>query len=330
MAVELPPSPCLRRRLDCLAAFHAAARAGSLQGGARRLGINRNSLARALDELDALSPAPLRNPASETRGLDLTDAGRRLYALLDPLFRRLEAVSAQLTGGLPELRLGCQSSTSSYLLPGWMRAFEEEWLRAKSGAAAEPPRFSLRTGSSEAMVEALRALEVDVGILAIESDHPVVEDGVEYLPLFRETLLAVCPRGHPLTREAPVAAERFVRHPQYLYYVGGERYQERINALAPETGASRQMEFDTIAAIKETVRAGLGVSVIPGGAVREEDRDWLAVVPLSVPVERRARLMRVIAAATRAGDDLTPLAREFLRFLNVAVAGRERAASSTE
>ena len=303
------------RLIGHLAAFYYAAREGSIQGGARVLGLNRNSLSRYLEELEeAAGETRLRNADSESRGLALTEAGRHLFALLDPLFTRMETVLVQLVGGLQELRLGCQSSTSSYLLPGWIRAFEAEQMKSHP-AAGEPLRFSLKTGSSEAILEALAGLEVDLGILATEAGRDVTRGGIVYTPLFREKLLAVCPRGHPLAGSGPIPAERFVRHPQYLYYRGGDQYQDRINALAPGLGASRQMEFDTIQAIKETVRAGLGISIVPGGVIRREDREWLSLVPLDVPQHLIPRLQRVITAVTREHDELTPLAREFFHFL---------------
>jgi DNA-binding transcriptional LysR family regulator len=310
-----PPDAIRRQRLiGDLSAFFYAARAGSLQGGARELGLNRNSLSRYLDELEEASGVRLRATDPETRGLVLTEAGRHLASLLEPLFSRLETVSAQLMGGLQELRLGCQSSTSCYLLPGWIQAFGAE--RLKSGDnATEPPRFSLKTGSSEAILESLRGLEVDLGIIAADFERERTEGGVTYLPLFREALLAICHRDHPLASAGPVPVEKFARHSQYLYYLGGERYQERINALASGEGASRLMEFDTMAAIKETVRAGLGISIVPAGAVREEDRSWLRVVPLQVPPNLAPRMVRAIALTAREADELTPLAREFADFL---------------
>lgn len=302
------------RLIGHLTAFYYAARSGSIQGGAKQLGINRNSLSRYLDELESVGGTRLRNPDSDIRGLDLTEAGRHLVRLLEPLFERMETVLAELGGGLQELRLGCQSSTSSYLLPGWMRAFEGHLEGTRSPDAA-PLRFSLKTGSSEEILASLRGLEVDVGIIATGIERSQVEGGIQYTPLFRESLIAICPRSHPLLNEVPIPSQQFVRHPQYLYYRGGERYQEKINALAPGEGASRRMELDTIAAIKETVRAGLGISIIPGGAIREEDREWLAVAPLEVPPQRAHLLSRTLAVVVRAGDELTPLSREFLEFL---------------
>src|SRR5690349_19145884 len=91
------------RLIGHLAAFYYAAKSGSIQGGARKLGLNRNSLARYLDELESASETPLRNPDSDVRGMDLTDAGRHLLALLEPLFFKLETVSAQFLGGIQEL-----------------------------------------------------------------------------------------------------------------------------------------------------------------------------------------------------------------------------------
>ncbi|MBW3622674.1 MAG: LysR family transcriptional regulator [Armatimonadetes bacterium] len=306
--------PGYHRLIGHLAAFYYAAREGSIQGGARRLGLNRNSLARYLDELEHIAGGVrLRHPDSEVRGLDLTEAGRHLRQLLEPIFSRLETVATQLVGGLQDLRLGCQTSTSTYLLPGWLRAFERE--AQESRAEEQSFRLSLKTGSSESILEALKGLEVDVGIVATEVDRERTEGGIAYVPLMREQLIAICPKDHPLARSNSARARDFVRHPQYLYYRGGERYQERINALATGEGARRQMEFDTIAAIKETVRAGLGVSIIPGGAVRREDREWLAVLNLEVPAHLAPRLTRVIAVVIREGDELTPLAREFLQFL---------------
>jgi DNA-binding transcriptional LysR family regulator len=77
-----------RSELADLAAFVAVADVLSFRAGAARLGITRSALSHAMQQLEKRLDVRLLNRS--TRGVALTDAGRRLFGTLQPAFAGIE------------------------------------------------------------------------------------------------------------------------------------------------------------------------------------------------------------------------------------------------
>ena len=83
-----------RSELADLAAFVAVADVLSFRAGAARLGITRSALSHAMQQLEKRLDVRLLNRS--TRGVALTDAGRRLFESLQPAFAGIEQGLADL------------------------------------------------------------------------------------------------------------------------------------------------------------------------------------------------------------------------------------------
>jgi DNA-binding transcriptional LysR family regulator len=83
-----------RSELADLAAFVAVADELSFRAGAARLGITRSALSHAMQQLEKRLDVRLLNRS--TRGVALTDAGRRLFESLQPAFAGIEQGLADL------------------------------------------------------------------------------------------------------------------------------------------------------------------------------------------------------------------------------------------
>jgi DNA-binding transcriptional LysR family regulator len=111
-----------RSELADLAAFVAVADVLSFRAGAARLGITRSALSHAMQQLERRLDVRLLNRS--TRGVALTDAGRRLFEQLRPAFAGIEQGLAELDHerGSPSGRLKLHVSAgaaATVIAPVW-------------------------------------------------------------------------------------------------------------------------------------------------------------------------------------------------------------------
>ncbi|MFI6286746.1 LysR family transcriptional regulator [Streptomyces sp. NPDC051018] len=194
----------------------------------------------------------------------LTEAGERLL----PYARRIidlhdEARAAVAGADEPEgtIDIGTMESLTSYRLPAVLELFHHRYPRV---------RLSLRPTLGDETRRALRRGTYDIGFL-LEPDrsHPGLRSEV----LTAEPLVLVSAPRHPLATAGPrpltTAALSGV---QLVGTEPGCPYRDLFEReLLGATGAPPPFrEFGTLEATKRGVAAGLGVSLLPRMAVREE------------------------------------------------------------
>jgi DNA-binding transcriptional LysR family regulator len=113
-----------RSELPDLAAFVAVAEALSFRAGAARLGISRSALSHAMQHLETRLDVRLLHRS--TRGVALTDTGRRLFESLRPAFAGIDEALSDLDGarGSPSGRLRLHVSAgaaAAVIAPVWCR-----------------------------------------------------------------------------------------------------------------------------------------------------------------------------------------------------------------
>jgi len=111
-----------RSELADLAAFAAVAEVLSFRAGAARLGITRSALSHAMQQLERRLDVRLLHRS--TRGVALTDPGRRLFETLRPAFAGIEQALAELDHdrGSPSGRLRLHVSAgaaATVIAPVW-------------------------------------------------------------------------------------------------------------------------------------------------------------------------------------------------------------------
>ncbi|MCX4691408.1 LysR family transcriptional regulator [Streptomyces sp. NBC_01408] len=280
-----------------LAYFAAVARHEHVTRAAQELGVPQSTLSRAMVRLEHDLGVTLF--ARKGRTVALTTAGRTFLAsaelALDGIARAAESVQQDADPASGKVAFGFLHTLGSETVPGLIRAFRADHPRV---------RFSLVQNYGEAMLERLRAGELD---LCLTSPLPVAPDLVARR-LDEQRLRLVVPDDHRLAgrkriRLAEAAEETFVT------LESGYGLRRITDDLCAEAGFTPRVAFEGEEAetLRGLVAAGLGVALLPPPAVARP-----GVVELTVTAPRA---VREIGVAWLDGHPDTPPVAEFKRFL---------------
>ncbi|HEX6736603.1 MAG TPA: hydrogen peroxide-inducible genes activator [Azonexus sp.] len=265
----------------------ALSQEGNFSRAAERCSVSQPTLsvaiARLEDELGVqlfergkgfVSPSPVGARVVEQAQLALREADRvRQIALCG---------RDQLEG---PLRLGVIHTIGPYLLPQLIHAL-------KVVAPAMP--LVIEENMTANLDEMLRDNALDVAIIALPFDVP----GVLTRALYDEAFKVIVPRGHPWEDKEFINPED-VAGDEVLLLKAGNCFRDQVLGACPQVSSP---ETDirlghSIGTIRCMVASGLGVSVLPEGALRHPySNDLISIIPFRSPPPSRR-----IALAWRAG-----------------------------
>ncbi|RVT92010.1 LysR family transcriptional regulator [Rhodovarius crocodyli] len=263
-------------------AFLVTVELGSIAAAARNLGLTQPAVGQQLRELEA----QLRVRLFEKIGTRLqpTPAGQ---ALLEPArevaasITRLQETGARFRAGdTGHIRLGTGATACIYFLPERLRRVRQ---------AMPGVEIAVSTGNTAPMLQALMEGSLDVAVVtAMPQDVPT---SLVAELLFHDPLMALLPRGLAGAMPDALRAEELLAHP-LLLHVRGSVTRSLVDRWFLENGhgATPAMEFDSIAAIRELVAAGLGCAIVPGLAARVAHPDLVAR-PLAPALNRPISLV---------------------------------------
>jgi len=151
--------------------------------------------------------------------------------------------------------------------------------------------------------------ELELAIVA----RPVADPSIQVEPLWREPLILVVPKGHPLAAKprvvgADLADEIFILlgsssslAAQVRRFCGENNFEPRIGSRCSQ-----------IATVKALVGIGAGISILPRGARADGDADSLVYVTLAdaEPVREIVVLRHMQRYQTRGAEQFLSLVRE--------------------
>ena len=255
-----------------LRALEAAVRHRSLTRAAAELGLSQPAVSmqvQALEEelglrlLDRLPRQVLPTAAGEV----LLDYARRLLSLEQEASQALVDLRGLQAGSL---RVAASPTIGNYLLPEMLGRFRQRHPGLRVIADIAP---------SHRVAEALRGRHAEVGLVEVE----VEAGGLVAQPFCTDELVLVVPAGHPwagrpyVEPQELLGARLVAREPE-----SGTRalVEARLRAVGIEMAPA--MELGGVEAIKNAVRAGLGVSFISRHAIALEERlGVLSAVPVA-------------------------------------------------
>jgi DNA-binding transcriptional LysR family regulator len=236
-----------------LRVIDAVARHGSVTEAARALHYSQPSVSHHLARLEAETGAQLLQRVG--RGIRLTQAGQLLADRAAEIIGRVDAADAELSAhvGLTagRVRLAGFSSAICSLVPG-----------AVAGMSREYPGLGVsltETHPPEAL-ELLRAGQVDVALVFRYDETAPEPDGIRLHHLLDDpTYLLSRTRGDTL-------ADRR----DSVWIAGCEGCRGHLLALCAGEGFTPRISYttDDMVAMQALVAAGLGVTLIPGLALR--------------------------------------------------------------
>lgn len=265
--------------------------AGSVRAAAERLVVSQPAVSAALAGLQKTIGAPVverngRGIRLTASGERLTAYGRRIFALLD------EAVAESSAAGAPDagrVRLAAVTTAAEQLLPELLSAFRR---------IAPAIDVELHVANKDRVWDRLAHWEADL----VLAGRPPQDGHFATVAVRSNEVVVVGLPGRSYDLRALARTTWLLREP-------GSGTRETTHALLAQLGiAPSAVTIGSNGAIRECVRAGLGISVLSRDAVARDLADGsLAEIPTSVtPLVRDWHLVR------SSERDLGPGARRFV------------------
>ena len=237
--------------LAALTIFRAVVRENGVTRAAAKLNRVQSNVTTRIKQLEEQLGTELF--IRDGRRLVLTPAGETLL----PYAERLLALADEARQALREdhpsgrLRLGTMESVAASRLPGLLAQYHQRWPEVG---------LELETGTSGRLIERVRAFEVDAALIATPLAPGWDGELFESVPVFREELVMLTPRGH-----RPIREGRDIALSTLIAFERGCAYRSYVEKWYMEHGIrpARVLELGSSHAIVACVAAGAGVAVAP-------------------------------------------------------------------
>ncbi|HYS94401.1 MAG TPA: selenium metabolism-associated LysR family transcriptional regulator [Candidatus Acidoferrales bacterium] len=240
------------------------------------------------------------------RGAEATRAGQlllshatRMLQLQRETLQAMDSFQGRLAG---DLHVAASTIPGEYVLPSLIGRFKEKFPDIV---------ISLLIGDSRAVVDWVIDGRAEVAVVGAKLAHR----GIEYRELMPDELVVVVPVAHPWHGKKEIGLADLRAEALLLREQGsGTRaaFESALAQAGQDLSAFRIVgEMGSTQAIKQAVKAGVGVSVISRRAVEEECRSGL-VWCLKI---RDLKITRAFHIATHRDRSRSPLAEAFRSFL---------------
>jgi DNA-binding transcriptional LysR family regulator len=242
----------------------------------------------------------------QQRGATPTKAGqllltyaRRILQLQREARQALDEFQGRMRG---ELIVGASTIPGEYVLPPLIGRFKAKFPDIS---------ISLLIGDTQGVLDWVLEGKVEAGVVGAQIDHRALE----YRELMPDELVLVVPSEHPWHGRKTVTLEEVRQEPLIVREKGsGSRHalERALGEVGLDLGAFRVVgEMGSTQAIKQAVKAGVGVSMISKRAVEEECRAnllWCVKV-------KDLRFSRAFYLVIHRDRTRSPLAEAFRAFL---------------
>ena len=225
----------------------------SYSKAAQKLHISQPSLSNAIKNLEHEVGSPLLERS--TRKIELTDAGKVLYNKSLQLLSHMnilkkEMQEVRLTGS-GELIIGMIESVRHWV-PKVIREYQGRFpsIRIKL----------IEVLSRKAVIDSLRKYHTHL----IITNQCIEEEDIESLPLYKEKLVLVLHRDHPLSAKESITFSELAEEPFIISMEGFQTREDILEAFELEEASPNiQFEIERFETALTLVRENLGVAIIP-------------------------------------------------------------------
>lgn len=265
----------------------ALAQEGSFSRAAERCSVSQPALSVAVARFEEALGVQLfergKGQVTPTAvGLQIVDQARRTLEEAGRIREIALRGRDQLEGAL---RLGVIHTIGPYLLPQLIKAL-------RPIAPAMP--LLIEENMTANLAEMLDGNDIDVAIIALPFQLP----GVVTRPIYDEIFKVVVPRGHPWEAKGAISPEE-VAGDEILLLKAGNCFRDQVLDACPQVSQpdSGVRLGHSIGTIRCMVASGLGVSVLPEGALcHPYNNEMISVLPFREPAPSRR-----VALAWRVG-----------------------------
>ncbi|RDJ20623.1 LysR family transcriptional regulator [Bosea caraganae] len=253
-----------------LRCFHLAATEESITRAAARLGISQPTVSAQIKTLEEGYGVQLFRRVG--RKIELTDFGAHLKAITERIYAAQDEAR--------ELLIGHQNLSKGHLRIGAVGPFHVFPVLRELGTKYPDVTFSLRSGNSTSIYDALARYDIDVGILA---DLKPGDRKFHIQFLRRDDIVLLVNRDHPFAAKAFVSYAELAHETIILREQGSVTRSTFLSALiAEDHSMPRFLEIETREATKEAVACGFGIAPLLRSEAGEDERCTLVrIAPLA-------------------------------------------------
>lgn len=288
-----------------LKTFQTTAKTLSFSSAAEMLNYAQSTVSSQILALEEELGAPLFDRLGKQ--VVLTDAGRRLLTYAEQILALVDEAQQVVNGHeVPAgtITIGAPESLCVYVLPPLLRRYREEYPQV---------RLALQPGSCPD----LRRLTKDGRFDIVFTLEPAVHSTDLDVEVMRsESICVIAPPDHPLAHKSQVTAADLQGEPVLLTEATCS-YRRLFEAILERADVHPAMalDFTSVEAIKQCVRSGMGLAVLPAVAIAREVAageivvlNW-ADMPISVTVQLSHHKDKWISPAVQA---FMAMAREMI------------------
>ncbi len=181
-------------------------------------------------------------------GEQLVMRARRIVDDSDELLSMARGQRDPLSGSL---KLALIPTIGPYLLPQIAKQLRKHLPKLK---------LMLYEYQTEPLLRALRAGEIDMGILAL----PVHADGVDTCKIYDEDFVIALPKGHPLSDKASVKLNELASDALLLLEDGHCMRDQALDICAhADLDEDQDYRATSLETLRQMVAAGMGVTLLP-------------------------------------------------------------------
>lgn len=279
--------------------FIAVARTGSIRSAAEQMALAPSIVSRQIADIERNTGLPLFERTS--RGVRLTDAGHLVLEHANRVREDSVLLSEQLhqIKGLQQgtVRISCGEGFLADLIEHGVKSFSEVYPAV---------RFSIQTGNTDDVVDAVANSDVDIGI----AYNPMIDPRLRSLAISRQPLCLVAPPKHKLLDHGPLRLEECIGEPCAVL-VKGHGVMQLVSRVASDAGLAVApiVETSSIDVLRRFVMAGMGVTFLPRASVTTElARGAMGAVELSDSLLSAASAHLLVKARRRLPTSVERLA----------------------
>ncbi|MCK7616231.1 LysR family transcriptional regulator [Roseibium sediminicola] len=244
--------------LFSLSLFLAVASLGSIAKAAELQNIAASAVSRRISELEDLVGTPLFY--RRQRGVELTPAGHELRRYARSITAEVGRMDAALSdyshGKKGTVRIAANTSAITQFLPEDLAEFQENHPDV---------RIKLVELVSTDILSMVRTGHADFGIIS----GLTPQEDLKQITYRKDQLVVAAPKGHRILHKSEVSFRDILKEDMVSLQTGSS-IQAFLTTKAEEQGMSIQTRVEVMSfdGVRRMVQAGLGVAVLPLGAVQ--------------------------------------------------------------
>lgn len=280
--------------------FSTVAKQLNYTKAAQELHLSQPAVSMQVKQLEDSVGLPLFEHAGKK--IQLTEAGREIYQYVRTIFQTFEEM-VEVIDAMKGLDTGhlniAVASTVNYFAPRLMAEFSRSY-----------PGIDLRLDvtNRERLIGLLKNNEIDIVLMGL----PPEDIELEFEPFMDNPLVVIAPPGHPLQNESHIPPKRLGEEIFIMREEGsGTRLAMERYFAEQSIPLSTGMQMTRNEAIKQAVRAGMGLGVVSSHTIElEVETGRLVILDVEgFPIQRHWYMVY------RKGKRLSPPAKAFHDFV---------------